>query len=105
MQVQGTQFADRTVVRAADAAASVSPVPNNDGNRLAEADSLPGSGAADHHVSVSVVDGQVFVYRILDEKTGDLIQQIPPEEILRLIRNIQQLLQEGHQPAGIDIQT
>jgi hypothetical protein len=105
MQVQGTQFADRPVIREMEPARPVSPVVDSHGSSLAEATQLPGSFAGVHHVSVSVTEGQVFVYRILDEKTGDLIQQIPPEEILRVIRNIQQMLQEMDRPAGIDVQT
>jgi FlaG protein len=105
MQVQGTQFADRAFVLATEPANPAPPSSANDGNSRAETASPSGSSAGTHQVSVSVADGQVFVYRILDEKTGDLIQQIPPDEILRLIRSIQQMLQETERPAGIDIQT
>ena len=48
-------------------------------------------------VSVSVEDNRIIVYRFLDQKTGDLIEQVPPEELLRIARNIQDLLQSQQQ--------
>jgi len=46
-------------------------------------------------VSVSLDQDRNTIYRFIDQRTGDLIRQIPPEEVLRIMRNIQNLLQQS----------
>lgn len=54
----------------------------------------PASGATHQEdVSVSFAENNIIVYRFVDKDTGDLVRQVPPEEILRLVRNINDLLQ------------
>jgi len=36
------------------------------------------------------------VYRFVDAKSGELVLQVPPEEVLRVVRSIQQMLQTTH---------
>jgi len=43
------------------------------------------------------------VYRFVDSKTGDLVIQVPPEEVLRVMRNIQQMLQTAHATNSLDV--
>jgi FlaG protein len=104
MQVQATQFADHAVPLATEPAKAAAQTSAGGGSERTATAQPAGIDMSSRQVSVSVTDGQVFVYRILDEKTGDLIQQIPPDEILRLIRNIQEMLQETDRRAGVDIQ-
>jgi hypothetical protein len=35
-----------------------------------------------------------LIYRVLDPKTGELIEQVPPEEVLRVMQNIADLLRQ-----------
>lgn len=66
---------------------------------------VPVNPARQLSVSVSYIENQVIVYRFLDQKTGDLIQQVPPEEMLQVMRHIDELLKaesEAHQT--IDVQ-
>jgi uncharacterized FlaG/YvyC family protein len=37
--------------------------------------------------------GQVMILQFVDKQTGTLVQQIPSEEVLRVVRNLQELLQ------------
>ncbi|PYX39176.1 MAG: hypothetical protein DMG81_09945 [Acidobacteria bacterium] len=46
------------------------------------AQSLP--QARQYQVNASFGEANLIIYRILDKQTGDLIQQIPPEQLLRL---------------------
>jgi uncharacterized FlaG/YvyC family protein len=39
--------------------------------------------ARQFQVSASYGSGHLVIYRILDKETGDLIQQIPPEQFLQ----------------------
>src|SRR5713226_4630673 len=43
-------------------------------------------------VSVSIDETREIVYRFVDAKTGDVISQTPPEEVLKVVRGIQDLL-------------
>lgn len=43
-------------------------------------------------LSISFIENKIIVYRFLDKETGDLVQQVPPEEMLRVMRNIDNLL-------------
>ncbi|MBZ5706010.1 MAG: hypothetical protein LAN63_11690 [Acidobacteriia bacterium] len=36
-------------------------------------------------------------YRFLDAQTGELVQPVPPEELLRVMHNIGEWLQESQQ--------
>lgn len=49
-------------------------------------------------VTVSVDASREFVYRFLDAKTGDLISQVPPEQVLDVVRGIQDLLKTEQNP-------
>ena len=44
-----------------------------------------------------VMEDNHTIYRFLDQQTGDLIQQVPPEELLRVMRTIADLLQQSEQ--------
>ncbi len=46
-----------------------------------------------------------IIYRILDKQTGDLIQQIPPEQLLEIARGIQELLQAQQTRPTLDVQS
>jgi len=71
---------------------AASPEPSPSGPPISSGRGQPGGAFNSRQVSISVDQSQVWVYRILDGKTGDLIQQIPPEEVLRIVRGIQEML-------------
>lgn len=48
-------------------------------------------------LSVSLDDRQNIIYRFTDPNSGELRRQVPPEEILRVMRNIEDLLHESGQ--------
>lgn len=58
---------------------------------------IPVPAAPQRDVSITVDDSQHIIYRFVDKQTGDLVQQLPPEELLRVMRNIGELLQESRQ--------
>ncbi len=43
-------------------------------------------------VTVSVDASRELVYRFLDPKTGEVVSQVPPEQVLEIVRGIQDLL-------------
>jgi uncharacterized FlaG/YvyC family protein len=49
-------------------------------------------------LSVSLDDKQNVIYRFTDPVNGEVVRQVPPEEILRIVRNIEDLLRESEQP-------
>lgn len=67
-----------------DSAPSAAPAP------LAAAAEVP--KARELSVSVSFVENQVIVYRFVDKDTGDLIVQVPPEQMLQVMRSIDEML-------------
>ena len=61
--------------------------------------------ARQYQVSASFGPANLIIYRILDKETGDLIQQIPPEQLLQLARSIQESLKvEATQPT-VDVRS
>ena len=46
-------------------------------------------------VTVSVDPTRELVYRFLDPKTGEVVSQIPPEQVLQIVRGIQDLLRSA----------
>jgi len=53
-------------------------------------------------VAISVDANRNTIYRFLDQRTGDLIRQVPPEEVLRVMRSIEQMLQASQQKVKVD---
>ncbi len=56
-------------------------------------------------VSVSIDETRELVYRFVDAKTGEVLSQTPPEEILKVVRGIQDLLsaEEHHRAPGVNV--
>jgi len=57
-------------------------------------------------VTVSVDPTRELVYRFLDPKTGEVISQVPPEQVLEIVRGIRDLLRSADRSdAGIKLST
>jgi hypothetical protein len=46
-------------------------------------------------VTVSLDPTRELVYRFLDPKTGEVVSQVPPEQVLEIVRGIQDLLRSA----------
>ena len=57
-----------------------------------------------YEVNAAFGEANLIIYRILDKKTGDLIQQIPPEQLIEMARNIRELLQANQPSPQLDLQ-
>jgi len=55
--------------------------------------SQPQPVVPEREVDVATEENQV-VYRFVDKRSGELVQQVPPEEVLRVMRNIAELQKE-----------
>lgn len=53
-------------------------------------------------VAISIDEDRNTIYRFLDQRTGVLIRQVPPEEVLRVMRNINEMLQASEQKVKVD---
>ena len=53
-------------------------------------------------VAISMDENRNTIYRFLDQATGVLIRQVPPEEVLRVMRNIDEMLQASQQRIKVD---
>lgn len=62
-----------------------------------QSDTAPVLRAPQHEVSVVVDENRNISYRFLDAQTGELVQPVPPEELLRVMHNIGEWLQESQQ--------
>jgi uncharacterized FlaG/YvyC family protein len=56
-----------------------------------------------NQVNVSVDDKQNVIYRFTDPSNGEVVRQVPPEEILRIMRNIEDLLHESEQKLKVTL--
>ena len=54
-------------------------------------------------LSVSVDDRQNVIYRFTDPASGEVVRQVPPEQILRIMRNIEDLLRESEQKLKVTL--
>jgi hypothetical protein len=59
--------------------------------------------APQERLQISFGDGQILIYRFFDQQTGELVQQIPPEEVLRVVRGIQEMLQKASNQEQLDL--
>lgn len=70
-----------------------------------KASASPSVSSRQEQLNISFDKGQIIIYRFLDKQTGDLIQQVPPEEVLRVVRSIQELLQRASEQQQLDIES
>jgi hypothetical protein len=56
-------------------------------------------------VSVSYDESRELVYRFVDSKSGEVVSQTPPEEVLKVVRGIQDLLraEESRKDPGVNV--
>ena len=59
--------------------------------------------APDREVDVVLDDNQVRVYRFIDKQTGEVIVQLPPEEMLRVMRNIKKMLSAADGKVDVEV--
>jgi len=55
-------------------------------------------------VDASFGQANLIIYRILDKQTGDLILQVPPEQLLQIARSIQESQAEPVRP-NLDVRS
>jgi uncharacterized FlaG/YvyC family protein len=53
-------------------------------------------------VSVHYDENQVLITKFIDQKSGEVVQQIPPDQVLKIIESIQELLKESAQTRVLD---
>ncbi len=61
--------------------------------------------ARQYQVNASFGQANLIIYRILDKETGDLIQQIPPEQLLQIARSIQESLNVESTQPKVDVRS
>ncbi len=63
----------------------------------------PGWQSPQHEVNVVLDDNHNIVYRFVDKNTGEVVQQVPPEEALKMMRSIQELLQKSKRQLEVNL--
>jgi uncharacterized FlaG/YvyC family protein len=54
-------------------------------------------------MSVSIDSDKNVIYQFLDARTGEVVQQVPPEQVLRVIRSIADMLRQSEPKLEISI--
>jgi uncharacterized FlaG/YvyC family protein len=55
-----------------------------------------------YEVTVQYDANQILVTKFIDQKSGEIVQQIPPDQMLKIIESIQELLKESAQTRVLD---
>jgi uncharacterized FlaG/YvyC family protein len=55
-----------------------------------------------YEVTVQYNENQILVTKFIDQKSGEVVQQIPPDQVLKIIESIQELLQDSAQTRMLD---
>ncbi|HTR67117.1 MAG TPA: hypothetical protein VMH85_15160 [Terriglobales bacterium] len=74
------------------------PAPNQAAVQARPAEStihVPPAIPAPEVMNVTFDQNKNTVYRFVDEKSGELVRQVPPEEVLRVMRSVEDMLQES----------
>ena len=54
-------------------------------------------------LNVSMDDQKNVIYRFVDPTDGQTVRQVPPEEILKIMRNIEDMLRESEQKLKVTL--
>ena len=60
-----------------------------------ESDTAPAAAPSETQISVSIDNDKNVIYQFLDMRTGEVLQQIPPEHVLQVMRSIAELLRQS----------
>lgn len=52
-----------------------------------------------------VADGNKLIYRIVDEVTGEVVRQLPSEEMIRVAHNLEDLVRSEQAKKNLDVQS
>jgi hypothetical protein len=63
----------------------------------------PPPAPAQTQISVSVDSDKNVIYQFLDMRTGEVVQQVPPEQVLQVMRSIADLLRQSEQKLEITV--
>lgn len=58
---------------------------------------------AQTQISVSIDNYKNVIYQFLDSRTGEIVQQVPPEQVLQVMRNIADLLRQSEKKLEITV--
>jgi len=89
--------------RAADRTSITQSQPADPPKPATSAIHVPPALPAPQVVSVSFDQNRNTVYRFVDEKSGELVRQVPPEEVLRVIRSTEEMLQHSEQKLKVTL--
>jgi hypothetical protein len=62
----------------------------------------PSPQTSKYDVTVRYAENQVLVTTFIDQNSGEVVQQIPPDQVLRIIETFQEFLQESSQTRVLD---
>jgi uncharacterized FlaG/YvyC family protein len=79
------------------------PTPVAKQNESPESNSTKTVAPEPSQLNVSLDDKQNVIYRFTDPANGEVIRQVPPEQILRIMRNIEDLLRESEQKLKVTL--
>jgi hypothetical protein len=54
-------------------------------------------------ISVTIDGDKNVIYQFLDARTGQVVQQVPPQEVLQVMRSIADLLRQSEQKVDLSI--
>lgn len=57
---------------------------------------------AQAQISVSIDKDKNVIYQFLDPRTGEVLQQVPPEQVLQVMRSIADLLRQSEKKLEIE---
>jgi hypothetical protein len=86
-------------------ARQVPTVVQNEPIKAEQPATAPAPIVAPERVTVSIDASRELVYRFLDPKTGEVVSQVPPEQVLEVVRGIQDLLraEEHAKVPGVNV--
>jgi len=64
---------------------------------------VPPAIPAPEVMNVTFDQNKNTIYRFVDEKSGDLVRQVPPEEVLRAMRGVEEMLQQSEQKVKVAV--
>ena len=71
--------------------------------RPSEQPKAPSPAPVPKQLSVFIDGDKNVIYQFLDTRTGEVLQQVPPEEVLAVMRSIADMLRESEQKLHITI--
>lgn len=102
MQIEGTNSVEN-VAPAEPTARTGAQTTANGGGSEGQSKPAPKPASGHSHVSAQMAEDHMMEYQVIDDQTGEVVTQIPSQQVLTLANDIQKFLESEEEKKHVNV--